>query len=79
MERKPESLAREQEFVVAGLPLVDTVLARRLLRAFGTVEKVFLASEKELQDVEGIGRKISERVRKLLTAPYREDDATARD
>jgi len=78
MERKPESLAREQEFVVAGLPLVDTVLARRLLRAFGTVEKVFLASEKELQDVEGIGRKISERIRKLLSTPYQEDDATAR-
>ena len=74
MERKPESLAREQEFVVAGLPLVDTVLARRLLRAFGTVEKVFLASEQELQNVEGIGRKISDRIRKLLTAPYREDD-----
>ena len=74
MERKPESLAREQEFVIAGLPLVDTVLARRLLRAFGTVEKVFLASEQELQNVEGIGRKISDRIRKLLTAPYREDD-----
>jgi len=78
MERKPESLAREQEFVVAGLPLVDTVLAGRLLRAFGTVEKVFLASEKELQDVEGIGRKISERIRKVLSTPYQEDDATAR-
>jgi len=74
MERKPESLAREQEFVIAGLPLVDTVLARRLLRAFGTIEKVFLASEQELQNVEGIGRKISDRIRKLLTAPYREDD-----
>lgn len=74
MERKPESLAHEQEFVIAGLPLVDTVLARRLLRAFGTVEKVFLASEQELQNVEGIGRKISDRIRKLLTAPYREDD-----
>lgn len=74
MERKPESLAREQEFVVAGLPLVDTVLARRLLRAFGTVERVFLASDKELQNVEGIGRKISERIRKLISTPYREDD-----
>ncbi|MCJ7455157.1 DEAD/DEAH box helicase [Candidatus Bathyarchaeota archaeon] len=74
MERKPESLAHEQEFVIAGLPLIDTVLARRLLRAFGTIEKVFLASEQELQNVEGIGRKISDRIRKLLTAPYREDD-----
>jgi len=73
MERKPESLSREQEFIVAGLPLVDTVLARRLLKAFGTVEKVFLASEKELQDVEGIGRKISDRIRRVVSTPYRED------
>jgi ERCC4-type nuclease len=73
MEHKPESLSREQEFVVAGLPLVDTVIARRLLKAFGTVEKVFVASEQELQNVEGIGKKISERIRTLATAPYRED------
>jgi Fanconi anemia group M protein len=79
MERKPDSLAREQEFVVAGLPLVDTVIARRLLKAFGTVERVFLASDKELQNVEGIGKKISERIRKLVTAPYREDDTTSHD
>ena len=75
MERKPEPLAREQEFVVAGLPLVDTVLARRLLKAFGTVEKVFLAADKELQNVEGIGKKISERIRKVISTPYREEDA----
>jgi Fanconi anemia group M protein len=79
MERKPDSLTREQEFVVAGLPLVDTVIARRLLKAFGTVEKVFLASDKELQNVEGIGKKISDRIRKLLTATYREDDMTSHD
>lgn len=77
MERKPESLAREQEFLVAGLPLVDTVLARRLLKAFGTVGKVFQASEQELQDVEGIGRKISERIRKVVSTPYREEESTS--
>jgi ERCC4-type nuclease len=29
--------------------------------------------------VEGIGKKISERIRKLATTPYREDDTTYRD
>ena len=76
MERKPRSLAGEQEFVVAGLPLIDVVLARRLLKAFGSVEKVFRASEKELQNVEGIGRKISERIRNVVSTPYREDETT---
>jgi Fanconi anemia group M protein len=79
MERRPESLAHEQEFVVAGLPLVDRIIARRLLKAFGSVEKVFVASEKELQNVEGIGKKISERIRKLLTIPYKESDMTSHD
>jgi Fanconi anemia group M protein len=77
MERKPESLAREQEFVIAGLPLVDTIIARRLLKAFGTVERVFVASEKELQDVEGIGKKISERIRRVVSTPYREEDSSS--
>jgi Fanconi anemia group M protein len=55
------------------------VIARRLLKAFGAVERVFLASDKELQNVEGIGKKISERIRKLLTAPYREEDSISHD
>jgi len=29
--------------------------------------------------VEGIGKKISERIRKLLTAPYKENDMTSHD
>jgi ERCC4-type nuclease len=38
---------------------------------------VFQASERELQDVEGIGRKISERIRKIVSTPYREEESTS--
>ena len=73
-ERKPTSLAQEQEFVVAGLPSVDAVLAKRLLKALGSVERVFVAGEKELQNVEGIGEKISQRIRRIISEKYKPDE-----
>jgi Fanconi anemia group M protein len=54
-ERKPLSLKEQQEYVVAGLPNVELTLAKRLLAAFGSVEKVFQASKEELKKVPGIG------------------------
>ncbi len=73
MDKKPTSLAEQQEFLVAGLPLVDRVLAKRLLKALGTPEKVFMAKDPELQTVWGIGKKIAERIRNVLTGAYHED------
>jgi Fanconi anemia group M protein len=72
-EKKPLSLQDVQKYIVAGLPYVDTVLAKRLLKAFGTIEKVFLAAERELQSVDGIGKKKSQRIREVITARYKEE------
>lgn len=71
-ETKPATLSESQEFIIAGLPHVDRVLARRLLKTFGSVERVFSASEEELQKVEGIGKKISEMIRKIVSSKYEE-------
>ncbi len=59
-----------QEFIVAGLPHVDVTLAKRLLQRFKTVEGIFTASTRELQEVEGIGDKKSKRIREILTREY---------
>ncbi len=75
-EKKPLSLRDAQEYIVAGLPHVETVLAKRLLKVFGTVEKVFSASEKELQNVDGIGKKKSQRIRQVITIEYAEDNSS---
>jgi len=72
-ERKPFSVEELQEFIVASLPSVDTVRSRSLLRRFETVEKVFTASKEELSEVEGIGEKISERIREILTSKYKKE------
>ncbi|MBS7658704.1 MAG: ERCC4 domain-containing protein [Candidatus Bathyarchaeia archaeon] len=69
-EKKPLSLTALQEYLVSGLPNVNVKIARRLLRKFKTVEKVFTAPEEELRKVEGIGEKISRKIRKVLTAEY---------
>lgn len=58
------------EFIVAGIPDVNTKIAERLLEQFETVEKVFTASEGELQEVEGIGEKTASKIREYVTQKY---------
>jgi len=67
---KPKSLNQEQEFLLAGLPKISGVLARRLLKHFGSPEKVFNASLDELQEVEGIGDKLAKKIKKILSSKY---------
>jgi len=69
-ESKKLSLPECQRFIVEGLPGVSAVLAKRLLEYFGTSEKVMCASEKELQEVHGIGKEKAREIRAVLTAIY---------
>jgi Fanconi anemia group M protein len=62
--------AEALEYVLSGFPGVDTVISRAILSEFGTLEDVFSASEKELQSVKGVGKKIAGRIRRLLTTKY---------
>lgn len=73
VHKKPKDLKEIQERIVASLPNINTVLARRLLRKFKTVERIFTAKEYELMTVEGIGEKIAKEIRKVLTSKYEED------
>lgn len=69
-ERKGLTLEEKQRYVVEGLPGVSAVLAQRLLEHFGTVERVMTASERELQQVRGIGGEKAREIREVLTTPY---------
>jgi len=71
-EKKPLSLQDAQEYIVAGLPFVEETLAKRLLKRFGTIENLFSASESELQTVDGIGKKKSQRIREVVATRYEE-------
>jgi len=70
-ERKPQLLWERQRFVVESLPSVSAVLARRLLDRFGSVEAVAAACQKELQEIEGIGEKKAQEIRKVLKSAYK--------
>lgn len=68
--KSPKTEKELQEFVVAGLPDINTKIARRLLKEFGTIQEVFTATEEELKNVEGIGEKKAESIRELVEREY---------
>jgi Fanconi anemia group M protein len=61
---------KHQEFLVSGLPHINTVMSRRLLDKFGSPEAVFSATEEQLKSVEGIGDVKAKKIRELLRAKY---------
>ena len=62
--------AEALEYILSGFPGVDTVTSRAILSEFGTLERIFSADQKELQNVKGVGPKIAGRIRRLLTTRY---------
>ncbi len=67
---KPSKLQEQQEFIVSSLPNIDKTRAEKLLTSFQTVERIFKTSKEELMSVSGIGEKISEEIRRVLTSKY---------
>lgn len=72
VQKKPKTinLEKSQLTLVSNLPSVGLRLADRLLKQFRTVRRVFCASVAEFSLVKGIGRKKSEKIAKVLDAPY---------
>ncbi len=66
------TLREKQLFLISGLPNINVKLAERLLYRFGTPRKVFTASRRELEKVNGIGEKISREIERVLDTPYSE-------
>lgn len=79
VKHRPPTMKEAQEFVVAGLPNVDAVRARRLLETFGTVEEVFTKGEEELSQVHGIGKKIAQRIREVASSRYIKNEVEQQD
>ncbi|WP_405304526.1 DEAD/DEAH box helicase [Methanobrevibacter sp.] len=69
-DKKPVSLLEQQLFIVESLPSIGPVNAKNLLEHFGTVSNIINASEKDLQEVEGIGKKTAETIKKVVDSKY---------
>lgn len=70
-KKTPETMEEKQEYLVSSLPDISMVRAKALLKHFKSPKNVFNAKEEELTDVKGIGKKISERVKRVLESEYK--------
>ena len=64
--RRPKRPATRRLYVLQGLPGVGPALAERLIRRFGSIERVIAADEAALVQVEGLGAKRAARIRELV-------------
>jgi Fanconi anemia group M protein len=68
--KKPFDAKMAKEFIASSIPGVSNVLSKRLLKKFGSLEKLFSATEEDLKSVDGIGEKLAKKIRKILTEKY---------
>ncbi len=69
-EKSPVDPSELLEFIVAGFPNINTVLAKRILEKFGTLERFFNAKIEELQEIKGIGKKMAQEIVDLINYTY---------
>ncbi len=64
-------LKAQQEDLISSIPGVGAVVARNLLKHFGSVEKVVTAPPEALQEVELVGPKTAEQIREVVGGKYK--------
>lgn len=67
------SLSQQQRFIIEGFPLVSSVIAKRLLFHFKSIRAIMTASEQELQEVPGVGKKIAAAIVEMVNTDYAEE------
>jgi len=70
VKQKSPDLARQQEFIVAGLPHVSNKLSKRLLKEFKTIRRVFSSKKERLMRIDGLGEKKAKKILELLNKEY---------
>ena len=60
-----------QEMIISSFPGVSIILGRRLLKHFKSLKNIFLANEKELSKVNGIGKKLARNIKKIIEEKYK--------
>ena len=71
---KGKTLARNQLAIVEMLPLVGPKMARTLLENFGTIENLVNATEEELLEIEKLGKKKANLIRRAFSVPFEPDE-----
>jgi Fanconi anemia group M protein len=72
VKHKPKiyTLKQRQLLTVQCLPHIGPLKAEKLLKQFGSLRRIFTASDKELLSVEGFGKKTVRKIKELLDTKY---------
>ena len=73
------SMKERQQYVIEGLPFISAVSAKKLLDYFGSVKRVINATEKELCEVDGIGKKKAKLIKEVIERKWEEQDSKSKD
>jgi len=71
--KKKKELKEIQEMIIASFPGISSILSKRILKKFKTIKNFVLASELELRKVDGIGEKLSKKIKKIIETEYEGD------
>jgi len=71
-KRSSMTLKAQQEYIVSSIPSVGPVIAKNLLHYFGSVQDVVVATKDELVEVDGVGPKIADKIRRIVGSRYEE-------
>jgi len=69
-ERKPLTLKEQQEYIIQSLPGIGPNLSKSLLENFKSVRNIFNADAEKLKEVEKIGKKKAENIKKVINQEY---------
>ncbi len=68
--RSPITLSEIQTRIIATIPQINSVLAKRLLSKFMTPKNILLASKEDLKTVKGVGNNIADKIRETIDGEY---------
>ncbi|MBN2477816.1 hypothetical protein JXB01_00825 [Candidatus Micrarchaeota archaeon] len=73
-KRRTFTLSQTQRSIIEMFPMVGPKLAKNLLEHFGSIEGIINASEEELREVEGMGKKRIKILKSVAVNEYISDD-----
>ena len=72
-DKKPIEISYLLEYIVAGIPGINALRAKKLLRELKSLQEIFNADIGDLMKVENIGKKIAQEIYKLSRYKYQND------
>jgi Fanconi anemia group M protein len=70
-DKAPIETSRLLEYIVAGIPGINTLRAKNLLKELKTLQNVFLADISDLTKINNIGKKIAQEIYKISRYNYK--------